>query len=232
MAATHTGAAAGKLAAALLLALLAASCSDFGAPLQDSDAMDPDPDPNPLGVVFDELVPARTVEGDSVRVLGSGFGEPAGAALLFAGSGMRAAAEAEVLSWSDTEVIVLVPPGAASGPITLERDGATAAGPSFDVAPRRITYSGDLVPLFDRYGCTSCHGGSGNLYVRPWASLLMGNSNHGPVVVPRRSAQSLIVQRIGPGAMGVSRMPQGGPYLIDAEIRVFADWIDQGARND
>lgn len=225
------GAATGRLVAALGL-LAVASCSDFGTPPDRS----PDGgggEPVLPGVELSRLVPARTVEGDSVRVVGAGFGAPgAGAAVRFAGSGGIAGPAADVLEWTDDEIVVLVPAGAASGAVMFERDGASLAGPSFDLAPRRVTYSGDLVPLLDAYGCTSCHGGSGNLNVRPWASLMAGTSDHGPVVVPRRSDMSLLVDRLRPGTMSTLRMPQGGPYLNEAQIRVFADWVDQGARND
>jgi hypothetical protein len=61
---------------------------------------------------------------------------------------------------------------------------------------------------------------------------MAGTSDHGPVVVPRRSDASLVVERLRPGTMGTLRMPQGGPYLDEGKIRLFADWVDQGARDD
>jgi len=217
--------------AALVLAVALSGCSDFGDPIRPTG--DPGgPPPSSSGASFQQLVPARTVVGDSVRVIGSGFGGDAEGAVFGFPDGSGGTVAATVLSWSDTELVLEVPPGAGDGVTRFERDGAADAGPFFSTAPRRVTYSGDLVPLFVRWGCASCHGGSGNLFVQPWASLLSGTSDHGPVVIPRRSGESLLVQRLLPSTPVSMRMPQGGAYLDDATIRVFADWIDQGARDD
>lgn len=214
---------------ALLLAGTLVGCSDLGEPLR------PDESPGPgasSGADVAELVPARTVVGDSVVVIGSGFGdEEAGASFGFSDDS-GGTVTAPVLSWSDVEIVVQVPPGAAEGATRFERDGEAVSGPRFETAPRRITYSGDLVPLFERWGCASCHGGSGNLFVHPWSALLAGTSDHGPAVIPRRSGESLLVQRLLPTTPVSERMPQGGAYLDLDTIRIFADWIDQGARND
>ena len=219
-------AAARVFAAALCYMGLVAGCSDFGDPVSVPQPVGP----TPLGATLDELIPARTVPGDSVRVRGSGFGAtPDGATFRFWDGGLRDGAEAEVLSWSDDQLIVLVPVGAVDGPTHLERDGATVSGPSFAVAPRSVSYFADIVPILDRFGCTSCHGGSGGLNVRPWTSLVAGNSDSGPVVVPRHSAESLMVVRLLPETPATLRMPQGGPYLDTDQILLMADWVDQGA---
>jgi hypothetical protein len=182
--------------------------------------------------VVTRLIPARTVAGDSVRVEGSGFGPTAEGASFRFPTRSGATAEAPVLSWSDTRIVVQVPDGATTGATRFERDGIGAPGPPFDTALRRVSYSLDIVPVLDRWGCSSCHGGSGNLDVRPWASLLSGTSDHGPVVIPRDSGSSLLVQRVRPETPSLLRMPQGGPYLDAATILLLADWVDQGARDD
>jgi hypothetical protein len=212
---------------ALTLALLAGGCSDFGDPVRPTESS-----PSPTGVRFDGLFPARTVIGDSVRVVGRGFGaQAAGASFRFPGAPGTTVA-ATVLAWSDTQLVVLVPNGATMGATRFERGSTSVPGPSFATAPRRVTYSRDVVPLFDHWGCTQCHGGSGNLNVRPWSALLAGTSDHGPVVIPRDSTGSLLVQRVRPEASYLLRMPQGGPYLDPATVLLLADWVDQGARND
>ena len=212
------------------LCLATTSCSDFGA----SPDTGPETDGEPTsGAEIRELVPARTIAGDSVRVVGSGFGAtPEGATLRFAGSKPSGGPAAPALAWTDGEIIVQVPGGAVTGRVRFERGAEAVSGPVFDVAPRRVTYSGDLVPVLEAFGCASCHGGSGNLDVRPWAALMTGDSDHGPVVVPRRSGSSLLVERLRPETSPTLRMPQGGPYLDAGEILLFADWIDQGAQND
>lgn len=229
MAPTRASAATRKLVAALCL-VTTTSCSDFGTSPDDGLQTGGE---ETAGAEIRELVPARTIQGDSVRVVGSGFGAaPAGATLRFTGSNPSGAPLAHVFAWTDEELIVQVPVGAVTGPVRFERDAEVVSGPVFDVAPRRVTYSGDLVPALEAFGCASCHGGSGNLDVRPWAALMMGDSDHGPVVVPRRSKSSLLVERLRPETPSALRMPQGGPYLDAGNILLFADWIDQGAQND
>ena len=223
------GAAARRLAAALILAALAGGCSDGGEPIGVPGVSPGSPTSD---AVIDTLLPARTVVGDSVRVQGSGFGPDSSGASFRFPSGSGSTLPAIVLSWSDTQLVVLVPEGAAKGATRFERDGAGAMGPEFDTAPRRISYSIDLVPVLELWGCSSCHGGSGNLNVQPWESLLAGTSDHGPAVIPRDSGASLLVQRVRPETPMLLRMPQGGPYLDPATIRLLADWVDQGARND
>ncbi len=58
------------------------------------------------------------------------------------------------------------------------------------------------------------------------ASLLQGGVN-GTAIVPGKSADSLLLQRIT-GQVKPS-MPMGGARLTDAEVKLLADWIDQGA---
>ena len=51
-------------------------------------------------------------------------------------------------------------------------------------------------------------------------------------VAPSDPANSYLYRKIvGAGITG-DRMPQGGPYLADAQIKLIRDWIRRGAPND
>jgi len=51
-------------------------------------------------------------------------------------------------------------------------------------------------------------------------------------ITPGDFANSYIYRKItGVGITG-DRMPQGGPYLTDAQIKLIRDWIRRGAPND
>src|SRR5262245_45489263 len=90
-------------------------------------------------------------------------------------------------------------------------------------------YVRDIKPLLAKH-CISCHGPE-----KQKASLrldcaegLRGGGNSGPVLVPRKSAQSLLIQAVT-GAEGVNAMPPKGPRLGTAEIALLRNWIDEGA---
>jgi hypothetical protein len=51
-------------------------------------------------------------------------------------------------------------------------------------------------------------------------------------VVPSDPTNSYLYRKItGAGITGV-QMPQGGPYLTDAQVKLVRDWIRRGAPND
>lgn len=182
------------------------------------------------------LIPARTVIGDTVRVQGTEFGETAGAVRFASPAGT---VDAVVLDWSPTEARVLVPDGAADGPVRVALGQAASNPIEFSVAPRLISFANDLSapgkPL-QRGGCQSCHfcfngtGGSGDFCVNTVADVLRGG-DHGPAVVPRQSAQSNLLRKLLPAPPFGDQMPPGST-LRTAEIQDIRDWIDQGARDN
>jgi hypothetical protein len=94
-----------------------------------------------------------------------------------------------------------------------------------------VSFQSQVKPIFQRYGCASCHGGSGGLFVQTVAQLLQGGVN-GPVVVPGKADASNIVKKLSPTPPFGDRMPQGGPYLPDSTLQVIKDWINQGAKDN
>jgi hypothetical protein len=94
-----------------------------------------------------------------------------------------------------------------------------------------VSFQSQIKPIFLRYGCTSCHGGSGGLFVETVAKLLQGGVN-GPAVVSGKADASIIIKKLSTTPPFGERMPQGGPYLPDSTLQVIKDWINQGARDN
>lgn len=97
-------------------------------------------------------------------------------------------------------------------------------------AATEVKFSSDISPLLASKGCVGCHGSNGGLNVGTVASLLTGG-NHGPAIVAGKADSSNLVLKLKGTPFG-SRMPQGGPYLTAAEIKLFEDWINAGAKNN
>jgi len=51
-------------------------------------------------------------------------------------------------------------------------------------------------------------------------------------VAPSDPANSYLYRKITGAGITGDRMPQGGPYLTDAQIKLVRDWIRRGAPND
>jgi hypothetical protein len=51
-------------------------------------------------------------------------------------------------------------------------------------------------------------------------------------VTPGDPANSYLYRKITGAGITGDRMPQGGPYLSDAQIKLIRDWIRRGAPND
>lgn len=52
------------------------------------------------------------------------------------------------------------------------------------------------------------------------------------IVGNRRGSEANLVIDLKTGLNGKPRMPDGGPYLTDAEIQEIVDWIDAGCPDD
>ena len=184
------------------------------------------------------IVPVRTVVGDTVQVTGTGFGAaPGDLEIVFAAADGRVAAE--VVSWSDTAVRVLVPATAVDGDLVVRRDReASASGLRFSVAPRLVSFASDLRAAgapFQRQGCNSCHfsqnGGESGFSVASPADIRAGGQR-GPGAIPRRADESLIIQAVRGLRSDLPRMPLGGNAVPEEEIQLIEDWINQGMRDN
>ncbi|MBI2680136.1 MAG: PSD1 domain-containing protein [Candidatus Solibacter usitatus] len=92
-----------------------------------------------------------------------------------------------------------------------------------------VEFSRDVEPIF-RTRCQGCHGAkqqmSGLRLDRGEDAMRGGYS--GAVIVPRKSADSRLIQMVA-GAVEGRIMPPAGEKLSAAEIGVLRAWIDQGA---
>ena len=107
--------------------------------------------------------------------------------------------------------------------------------PSPETKPARITYAGDIYPLFQQYGCTGgyCHGNGGGLSLQGVGSvknLVNKSAKAGKTLVtPGDLKNSYLYVKLQPNPPKGSRMPRGRAAMKAAEIKKVADWILQGA---
>jgi hypothetical protein len=90
-----------------------------------------------------------------------------------------------------------------------------------------ISYSSHIKPLFVSYGCSGCHGGSGGLFVTPYANLFT-TGDHKPVVVAG-DTNSVIIKKIEGIAGFGSQMPLGGPMMTSGDLNTIILWVRNGA---
>ena len=114
--------------------------------------------------------------------------------------------------------------GSAVGPDTSNSTPPPQSG-------QNVSFQSEISPIFQRYGCNSCHGGSGGLTVQSVGQLLQGGL-HGPSVIAGKADTSGLIKKLLPNPPYGDRMPQGGPYLPDSTIQTIKLWINQGAKNN
>ena len=88
------------------------------------------------------------------------------------------------------------------------------------------TFNDDILPIFNQYGCTGCHGSQGGLNLSTYNSTIDGG-NSGIGIVPENVNSSIVWQRIDNGSM-----PPGENSVSLNDISIIESWINQGASND
>jgi hypothetical protein len=88
--------------------------------------------------------------------------------------------------------------------------------------------------------CADCHYGSRpthegldqtGLDLETLGSMRRG-SRSGPVAVAGSPCKSLVMQKLRGTAPSGVRMPKGGPFWSDEQVRLMSDWIAEGAKGD
>jgi mono/diheme cytochrome c family protein len=96
-------------------------------------------------------------------------------------------------------------------------------------AQTKTDFVREIAPVFEK-SCYGCHGSKqqlGGLRLDAKALAMKGGVS-GKLIVPGKSGESLLIQRIeGGGAL--ARMPMGGQPLDPVEISQIRRWIDSGA---
>lgn len=225
----------------LVAFLCPAGCADLGDELEIAPGDGDNADGNGGGPppVLTEIVPLRTVVGDTLWLRGLDFGDGSdnvSTAVLFSDGAARADVAAEILAWGDLEILARVPAGAAAGSVRVRSHDQLSAGCFFAVADSLISYATDVGQLFDNYLCSApgCHRPpvlGGDLSLASHADLMLGGFN-GPAVIPRHSEGSLLRVTLVTAPPTGGQMPPGGPFMNDDEVLVISDWIDQGARDN
>src|SRR5579863_10024465 len=93
-----------------------------------------------------------------------------------------------------------------------------------------VEFGKQVQPIFDS-NCIMCHKGAGapaGLQLDSAANVMKGSASGG-VIVPGKSKDSLLVERIS-DTTG-NQMPPTGPLSKD-QIKVITDWVDQGAKTE
>jgi hypothetical protein len=107
-----------------------------------------------------------------------------------------------------------------------------------------VSLANDIQPIFNSNGCTSCHGGSGGLFLtqgQAYSNLVNVNAQAACTtqkrVLPGNPDASVLYIRTSANTADTqcginSRMPQGSPRLPQESIDLIKNWITQGAKNN
>lgn len=110
-----------------------------------------------------------------------------------------------------------------------------SAGLSAQEKNEIVSFSKDVMPVFVKR-CLSCHNTEDEspslLYLDNYKQLMSGESKHGPVVIPKKGEESILVKKLR-GTTDFGRMmPRGRKPLDEETILMISRWIDQGAKNN
>ncbi len=97
-----------------------------------------------------------------------------------------------------------------------------------------VSFSHDIQPIFNMK-CLDCHGagGNANLDLSSYSSLMSGENNNPPVLIPFQADRSLLYEKVSQQSPSIGdRMPIGRNPLISSDIKLIGDWIDQGAKDN
>src|SRR5437660_11419048 len=97
-------------------------------------------------------------------------------------------------------------------------------------ASRKVDFVKDVQPILAK-SCDECHGEKKQEAMLRWDAkeIALKGSERGPVIVPGKSAQSVMIHLVA-GLKGEDNvMPQEGERLTPEQIGLLRAWIDQGA---
>lgn len=104
--------------------------------------------------------------------------------------------------------------------------------PNSRIQTAEVSFKESVTPILKK-SCYNCHSGeksSKGLKVDTYENLMKGTT-YGKVVVPSKSAESVLVKSIK-GLPGGSKMPPGRKTLSEADVKIITNWIDQGAKKN
>ena len=98
------------------------------------------------------------------------------------------------------------------------------------VSPGAIDFATDVQPIFIKR-CYECHGPDkqkSDLRLDQKSAVLHGGKSGKPILIPGKSAESQIIERVTSSDPDEMMPPKGGP-LTPEQIGALKTWIDQGA---
>ncbi|MBS4029191.1 MAG: hypothetical protein KGZ58_11240 [Ignavibacteriales bacterium] len=102
--------------------------------------------------------------------------------------------------------------------------------------PQIVSFSKDVYPLIDKH-CMPCHAeeeeNPSELHFDSYESLFEGGKNGSPILVGKGDS-SLIVKKLRPNPAFGNQMPlpKKKEKLSEDVIKIFVQWINQGAKNN
>ncbi len=116
-------------------------------------------------------------------------------------------------------------------------------GPQGQAGDDAVSFKKEVFPLVQTY-CLPCHAeenfNPSELSMDNY-KLIMAGGKSGPSIVKGKSAESLMIQTLGPKPPEGERMPLNpkkkvkegkAVWMKDEEVKVIAKWIDQGAKDN
>src|ERR1700682_764231 len=99
-------------------------------------------------------------------------------------------------------------------------------------SPAPVSYTRQIQPLLEER-CRACHWSdsrTSGFSIFTLDSLLKGGNRDAPAIIPRKPAESPLIQRVR--GLREPRMPRGREPLSDLEISMLEAWIRAGALDD
>jgi hypothetical protein len=94
-----------------------------------------------------------------------------------------------------------------------------------------VSFSQDILPIFQQHGCTSCHGGEAGLFVTSVEGLLQGG-DHGPAIIRNDAENSNLIGKLSPNPPFGERMPLGASPVPENQQNTIKQWINEGAEDN
>ncbi|MBI3579582.1 MAG: hypothetical protein HY276_02345 [Ignavibacteriales bacterium] len=100
---------------------------------------------------------------------------------------------------------------------------------------KTISFSKDVKPLINKY-CVGCHTAEidhpSELFADSYEDLMKGG-RHGAPILPGKAEESILYQKLkSPTPFGRVMPPSKKIKLTEEQIKIFRDWINQGAKNN
>lgn len=98
-----------------------------------------------------------------------------------------------------------------------------------------VSFKNDVFPLIKKY-CMPCHAeeqmNPSELYMDSYETIMDGGK-HGTPIVPGKADSSLIIQKLSEKPPFGDRMPlKAKEPLPDEVVKIFTEWINQGAKKN